>query len=229
MEDDVTTTLNELERKLKELERELESVGRSGETDAEGPPPAPADIDAAADPLPPIAPGAADPVAIPAPVAPWDAVAAWHGTAPPAPDGEPPAPSSLQRQLDELVAFRDHLVASTNALVDELSRVLDQLGTELAESEPEPDPADTVLGGHVTVAAGPFGDLATLTAFEQALQAVPGVERADVRTLDAGHALIEVDLREPVALGAELRRTVAVPFAVTAAGEGHLALMLNPQ
>ena len=81
MESDVTTTLSELERKLKELERELESVGRGGELDAE---PAQASWTAPADPDA----GAAGPP--PAGATPF--TAAWRGGGGEgASAGEPPA------------------------------------------------------------------------------------------------------------------------------------------
>jgi hypothetical protein len=80
VESDVTTTLSELERKLKELERELESVGRGGELDAE---PAQAGWTPPPDPPPAPAPGPPPPGATPF-------TAVWHGTG--ADAGPPPAP-----------------------------------------------------------------------------------------------------------------------------------------
>ncbi|HEV7752555.1 MAG TPA: hypothetical protein VGO71_13505 [Baekduia sp.] len=249
MESDVTSTLTELERKLKELERELESVGRGGELDtdpAQGgwSPPPPAAAPPQPDPGPP-PPGAtpftaawhgsggslaappppaspfngAPPVPVTPPPSPWSA--AGSAVAPPAPQG-PPEPG-LHRQLDELLAFRDRLVQATDDLVSELSRVL----TELGADAPPPDPADTVLTGHVVVDAAPFADLATLAAFEQALVRTPGVLEASVRALDTGRATIDVALAGPVPLGAALRTTAPVGFAVTGVGEGRLTLTLS--
>jgi hypothetical protein len=266
VESDVTTTLSELERKLKELERELESVGRGGELDADpaqagwtlppdpgapapaadpGPPPAGAtpftaawhgsgstNGPAAAPPPPPASPyNGAPPVAVTPPPPPWPAPAAVPAPAPAAPTATPaPAPSpfaaapasGLHHQLDELLAFRDRLVRTTDDLVAELSRVLTELGAEVA-----PDPAETVLSGAVTVDAAPFGDLATLAAFEQALARTPGVAEVYVRTLDAGRATIDVLLAGPVALAAALRPSAPVAFAVTDVREGRLTLTLS--
>jgi hypothetical protein len=91
MDSDVTSTLSELERKLKELERELASVGRGGEIDA---------VPAQAGWTPaPVEPPAPDPGPPPAGATPF--TAAWHGSgsgaaAPPPPvspfDGAPPVP-----------------------------------------------------------------------------------------------------------------------------------------
>ncbi len=260
MESDVTTTLSELERKLKELERELESVGRGGELDSDpaqsGWTPVPdapheqasvppggagpgsatpltaswhgtAGADA---PPPPPAFNGVPPVPVTPPAAPWPHAAPplAHAmppapTAPPAYAPPPPAPAAgLHRQLDELLAFRDRLVCTTDDLVSELSRVLTELGVGAA-----PDPADTLLSGDVTIDAAPFNDLATLAAFEQALQRVAGVAGVHVRTLDAGRATINVRLSGPVALAAALRATAPLPFAVTDVRDGRLTLAIN--
>jgi hypothetical protein len=253
MESDVTTTLSELERKLKELERELETVGRGGELDsdpAQGgwtPVPDPPQEHAVTPPPPGIATpltavwhGTADadvppppppfngvePVPVTPPAAPWPQAAAPQATPPPAyapPPPPPPAPAAgLHRQLDELLAFRDRLVRTTDDLVSELSRVLTELGVGAT-----PDPADTLLSGDVTVEAAPFGDLATLAAFEQALQRVPGVTGVYVRALDAGRAAIDVRLSGPVALAAALRATAPLPFTVTDVRDGRLTLAIG--
>jgi hypothetical protein len=258
VESDVNATLSELERKLKELERELESVGRSGELDADpaqggwtppaepdaGPDPAHAPPPAgaftaswhgsgpgAAPPSPPASPyNGAPPVRVAPPPAPWALHAQPPQAAAPPPPPAPPPPSApaappaggLHRQLDELLAFRDRLVRTTDDLVAELSRVLTELGVD------EFDPADTVLTGAVVVEAAPFGDLATLSAVEQALMRVPGVAGVHVRSLDAGRALIDVQLHGPVALGAALRATAPVALDVTDARDGRLTIALHP-
>jgi hypothetical protein len=257
VESDVTTTLSELERKLKELERELETVGRGGELDSDpaqggwtpfpDPPQEPASAGtgpgaarpftaswhgtAGADaPPPPPAFNGVPPVPVTPPAAPWPQAAPPAHTPPPAHTAPPayappppPAPAAgLHRQVDELLAFRDRLVRTTDDLVSELSRVLTELGVGVA-----PDPADTLLSGDVTVEAAPFGDLATLAAFEQALQRVPGVAGVYVRALDAGRATIDVRLSGPVALAAALRATAPLPFAVTDVRDGRLTLALG--
>lgn len=237
MESDVNATLSELERKLKELERELETVGRGGETDSEpaqagwdAPPEPPAGAftaswhgtsggASATPPPPPPAFNGAPPIPVTPPSTPWPP-AVGGATPPPAPPQPQPG---LHAQLDELLAFRDRLVATTDDLVAELSRVLTELGVD---APPPHDPADTVLSGPVVVEAGPFPDLSTLAQFEQALMRVPGVAGVHVRTLDAGRATTDVHLTGPVALGAALRATAPVAFAVTHAGDGRLVLAL---
>jgi hypothetical protein len=255
MESDVTTTLSELERKLKELERELETVGRGGELDSDpaqagwtpvpdpprehapAPPPSGSATPLTASwhgtagaqtPPPPPAFNGVAPVPVTPPAAPWPpaAMPSAH-TAPSAyaPLPPPPAPApaaNLHRQVDELLAFRDRLVRTTDDLVSELSRVLTELGVGAA-----PDPADTLLSGDVTIDAAPFNDLATLAAFEQALQRLAGVAGVYVRALDAGRATIDVRLSGPVALAAALRATAPLPFAVTDVRDGRLTLAIG--
>jgi hypothetical protein len=254
VESDVTTTLSELERKLKELERELESVGRGGELDADpaqagwtptpdpvqepapapGPPPAGATPFTAVwhgggTPGPPPAPPYehAEPVRVALPAAPWGAAAAAPPAAAPPPPASPaPAPPPPAAGLHQQL---DELLAFRDRLVqttDDLVSELSRVLTELGVGL-APDPADTPLSGDVVVEAAPFADLATLAAFEQALGRVPGVTNVYVRSLDAGRAAIDVRLAGPVALGSALRAVVPVPFTVTDVRDGRLTLALS--
>ena len=134
----------------------------------------------------------------------------------------PPAPG-LHQQLDELIAFRDRLVRTTDELVGELSRVLTELGVDA------PDPATTPLLGDVVLDAAPFADLTTLASLEQALRTIGGVAYAQVRTLDAGRAQLDVRLTAPIPLGAALRAVWPVPFRVTVAGDGQVQVHELPE
>jgi hypothetical protein len=222
MEPDVTSTLTELERKLKELERELEAVGRGGEPDT----------DPAQAGWTPPEPEAEQPP--PAPAGPSPFTAVWHGQAEPPPQQAPqvvewraygsPAPPQQQQELDDLVRFRERLVDAANSLVTELSRVLEELGA--APPAPAP-PAEPLLDGRIVVEAAPFGSIATLGAFEQALAQTPGVVEAQVRTLEGGRATIDVQLERPTALTGELARTTPVGFRVVHAGDGRLVLEVD--
>jgi len=246
MESDVAQTLTELERKLKELERELETVGR--EADAE-PDPEPAPGPSAQDvpAPPPAADGAPAAVPLDPPAQEWyGAGASWSGTGfavqpvpepepepashvvPPPPPGVTPTPApGLHHQLDELLAFRERLVESTNELVAELSRVLSDLGIEVAPPEP-PGPEALPFSGALVLEAGPFPDLATLAAFEQAVAQTPGVAEVAVRGLDRSTATFDVVLGETIPLGGALLAASPVPLTITAAEPGHLALALSP-
>jgi hypothetical protein len=181
-------------------------------------------------PPPPAWNGAPAAVPVAPPAAPWPSQpGAWQAAPPPDAPGGGPAPppaAGLHRQLDELLAFRERLVRSTNELVAELSRVLGELGADVGPVAP-PDPHDEVFSGRVTIEAGPFGDLATLAAFEQALAHTQGVAEVAVRALDAGRATIDVSLGEPVALGAALRLTAPVPFTIQLTGAGFLGLAIG--
>ncbi len=92
-----------------------------------------------------------------------------------------------------------------------------------------PDPETMALEGAITVDVGPFGDIAGLADFEQALKAVPGARDVYVRGFQGSYALIDLVLGEPVVLGDELRRTTGAPFTVTRAEAGGVAIALEPQ
>jgi hypothetical protein len=149
------------------------------------------------------------------PPPPPDQVVEWRTavTPPPAPSG-----SGLRAQLDELQRVRAQLVDVADRLVTELA---------LAVGELEGAAAEPMLEGRVVVEVGRFGDIASLGAFEQALQRTPGVRAVSVRTLEDGHARIDVDLERPTALVAELGATAPLPFEVSAVGDGRLVLALT--
>jgi hypothetical protein len=217
MQPDVSETLSELERKLKELEYELEAVGRGSEQ-----PPAPT--------TPSVWPGHPDPE----PWSPGPPVASWSGAE------TPPAPLPPASPLDEVLRLREQLLRTADELVAQVERIVRGAApaapayapapsayTAPAPPPPPPDPAATILAGRVTLDAGPFSDVATLGAFEQALQRTAGVLDVYVRALDAGRATIDVELSGPVALGTELRRTSPVAFQVLDVGQGRLELSID--
>ena len=75
--------------------------------------------------------------------------------------------------------------------------------------------------------AGPFPDIATLGAFEQALAGVKGVDEAVVRSFEGNRALVDVTIRAGVSL--ELTLPAQLPFAVevTPSAGGGLAVHLR--
>ena len=251
-DDDVATTLSDLERKLQDLEAELHGVTHDAAGDEGLPGAAP----------PALAPTAnLAPEAVAAPVAPPDTST---GASAPNEVGGPTG------QLAELVHFREQLERSAREFMIEYERVLDSLrattdaalkatsnlgarppspATPDAASPAPPDPATTaavagpwpparsaasagldttVLDGVIAVDAGPFSDIATLSGFEQALGSVPGVRDVYVRGFEGSRALIEVTLGQPVALGAELRRTARVAFTIAQADAGRLTVAIEP-
>lgn len=252
-EDDVATTLSELERKLQDLEDELHSVPRVASGD-EG--------------LPGLTPPG---VALPANLA-LEAVAAPVASS----DASTAASTStevggLPDQLSELVHFKEQLERSAREFLAEYERVLDSLraatDAALAAASPRDAPAHppashaaisaasldppaapdtavhpwppasstayagldtTVLDGAIAVDAGPFSDIATLSGFEQALGSVPGVRDVRVRAFESSRALIDVTLGQPIALGTELRRTARVAFTITQADASRLTVAVEP-
>jgi len=248
-DEDVATTLSELERKLKDLEDELHSVPRD-----EG-------LPGAAPPAPALTANAAQRT-VAAPVAP-----SQTGTVASAPSEG----GGLPGQIAELMHFREELERSAREFLGEYERVLAALRTAtdaalaatshrgaaslpppapvaVSAAPPDPPPAPdtvaehrptapsaayagldtTVLDGVIAVDAGPFSDIATLSGFEQALGSVPGVHDVHVRAFEGSRALIDVTLGQPVALGAELRRTARVAFTIAQADAGRLTVAIEP-
>ena len=121
--------------------------------------------------------------------------------------GRPQAPPPI----DDVVARRDPSAADD--------------GEAAAAEAPA---GDAVLDGAVTVDAGQFTDIATLTAFEHALVAVDGVRDVYVRGFEGGHAFLDVTLDRPTALGRELRQFTPVAFRVARAGPRHLTVVIDP-
>jgi hypothetical protein len=195
----VQATLSELERRLRELETELRAVG------APIPPPAP-------EPPPP-----------------------------------PPPPPALHDQLDELLRFRDQLADAATALVEDYSRVLEQIARAAGPGadgdpprEPEaapatfpvpppapPSPEGSLFSGHVVVDVGPFSEIASLAAFEQALTRVPHAEDVHVSSFEGHRARIDLRLSGEVALVFELRRVSDQGFDVRDSEPGALTLTIH--
>ena len=221
----VTAALSELERKLAELEREL-----GAEPAAAAPPPA-----AAPRPVPPPAPAPA-PATDPAPPAVADAAA------------PEPRVDELREEIADLVRIRNQLESAARELVAEYDRLVGRLqelqpaaATEAVDAPPvAPAPASAPPAGQPTAAgaaedartfqgalvvdAGPFTDITTLTAFEQALAGVPDAKEVHVRGFEASRALVNIRLVRPVALVAWLRERLPLSIAVREATVGRLVL-----
>lgn len=116
--------------------------------------------------------------------------------------------SELGRRIDELAALRDDLDRATQALRAEY---------RAAQSAPT----------EIVIDAGPFPDIATLGAFEQALGQVEGVEDAVVRSFEGNRATVDVGVRPGIDLQAAL--PVELPFSVdvTPSEGGGLTLTLR--
>jgi len=87
---------------------------------------------------------------------------------------------------------------------------------------------DTVFEGTVVIDAGPFADIATLGAFEQALARVPGAEDVYVSGFEGNRALVELRLAAPTAVVRALRATLPTAFTVAGADANRLTLDVRP-
>jgi hypothetical protein len=92
---------------------------------------------------------------------------------------------------------------------------------------PVPMPHDRIFQGVVRVDAGPFLDIGAVTAFQRALELVPGARAVDVTALDLDRAHLELELSDPVALGREIRAVFPFHFAIFEAGHGRLSINVD--
>jgi hypothetical protein len=87
---------------------------------------------------------------------------------------------------------------------------------------------DQTYLGAVTVDAGPFDDIGSLSAFEQALARVPGVRDVYVRGFQGQRAIVDVDFGAPTHLVRELAAVTTVPFVVNGADATGLVVTIQP-
>ena len=90
-------------------------------------------------------------------------------------------------------------------------------------------PHDAVsFEGPVVIDAGPFTDISGLSAFEQGLATLPGVQDVYVSGFEGNRALVEMRLGSPIALVAAMRSALPSPFTVTEAGQGRVRIDVHP-
>jgi hypothetical protein len=200
---DVSQTLDALERKLRELEGELGA-------------PAPA-------PAPPPAAGA--PVQAPPPAG-LDDLARQI-------DDLTRFRDQLQRIGRELEDEYARVLARLEARPEaarepEPEPAPEPVPVEPAPAEPAPEPAPTTAPGTITVDAGPFSDLDALGAFEQVLAGIAGVETVAVTGFEGRRAIVEARLGAPVALESELRDALPLPVVRAVSEPGRLVVDLAP-
>jgi hypothetical protein len=243
---DVTTTLAELERKLRELERELTSIGRrrvrpegDGAEGAPGPAPAAAGgerrepagsgrlVDEQMEPPPPqrqmTPPPEPPPVSADERPRPTEAQLA--------------ALAELRRFGERLERFATELTADYDAVLARVmaglsGRVLPEPPEPPSQDPPTPEPAPAVeteplFEGRIELGVGPFYDIGSLSAFEQRVASVPNVTEVSVRRFEASHAVVDLHLSAPVALLGELRRVLATDFGVRQVAPGRIALSFD--
>ena len=253
---DATTTLAELERKLRELERELTSIGRrrvrpdeSADTFAASAGNAGMDaqkghgragssvgrlVDERVEPTRAPLPTQPPPLPPPSPSRGQQVY-----PEPPASEAvdERPRPSAAQlATLAELRRFRERLERFATELTADydalLARVMAGLsGRPVPESAaPASDPPvsqEPLFEGRVELGVGPFYDIGSLSAFEQQVASVPNVSEVSVRRFEASHAVVDLRLSAPVALLSELRRVLETDFGVRQVAAGRIALSFD--
>jgi hypothetical protein len=75
--------------------------------------------------------------------------------------------------------------------------------------------------------AGPFGDIASLSIFEQALGHIPGTEDVYVRAFEGNRAHVDLTLGTPVSLVGQLRKMLPLAFTVAEASAERLVLNID--
>jgi hypothetical protein len=251
---DVTSTLAELEGKLRELEHELAAIGRRpmpvGDTPAltdERPETRRAQdasetasrmIDEVVERTPPssapLPPSAPLPVATPTPAfkaaaTPVPAFKATPGAAQASTTtpAHSPSPSELAG-LAELRLFRDRLERFSQELAEDYEQVLERvMGDFSAGPAPVPSLDDTLFEGPVELGVGPFYDIGSLSIFERQVAQVPHAQDVAVRRFEASHAVIDLSLSAPVALVHELRAHLDIGFSVREIAGARLMLTFD--
>ncbi|HEY8867317.1 MAG TPA: hypothetical protein VIM22_10305, partial [Solirubrobacteraceae bacterium] len=140
--------------------------------------------------------------------------------------------TELGRQVDGLQRLREELQRSMLALQQKYGRAVAP-----SPSPPPPPPAPTTavspsdghaFEGDVVINAGPFLDIGTLGAFEQALAQLPHTEDVHVRGFEGNRALIDLRLGGPIQLVDEMRRALPFSFGVAEVGNKLLTINVDP-
>jgi hypothetical protein len=115
----------------------------------------------------------------------------------PAPPEPAPPPEPVPDPIESVVEAAAARVGELGRRIDDLARLRDDLdgATQALRDEYRNRPAPAASPDEVVLEAGPFADIASVSAFEQALAQVPGVEDAIVRSVEGNRAIIDVRLR----------------------------------
>ena len=133
---------------------------------------------------------------------------------PAAPDA-PPAPAPAPAAVEDALA---HFDAALQRATRELSTAWDQaLAAARGAGEGGIVRGEVALEARVT--------LAGLCELHRALTAIPEVGEITLRAYAGGHAALDLDVRQPVALAGALR--ALLPIAVLDARPGRLAIALD--
>lgn len=244
---DVTSTLAELERKLRELEHELGSIGqRRSEPATSAAVPGPAAGGATAAPTSAVPAGRLVDEEVEYERIPAAAHARPAERAEPA---ERAAPSDAQLEsLADLRRFRDRLERFAKELTEDYDALLGRVMSSLSgrpvppeqpraglaaepasarAAEPPAPREETLFEGRVELGVGPFYDIASLSGFERQLAELPYVGEVSVRRFEASHAVVDLRLSAPVTLVSELRRLLGAEIGVREVGSGRILLTFD--
>ncbi len=149
---------------------------------------------------------------------------------PPISDQAPPAPAAgpvrapIGPAVDESALLAGHPAFAQPAQT--LAAPADEPAPAVAPVPvaPASPHEDASFEGAIVLDAGPFTDIAALSAFEQGLARVPAAEDVYVSGFEGNRALVELRLAQPVALVREMRAAVPAGFTVTDAAAGRLRL-----
>jgi hypothetical protein len=158
---------------------------------------------------------------------------------PAAPAAAPPAPvrAPIAPAVDESAFLPSHpdfpqpdQTLATPVVAPQSVAPMHQVPVAAVPPAPAPAPVaaspyeDTPFEGAIVIDAGPFTDIAALSAFEQGLAHVPGAEDVYVSGFEGNRAIVELRLAQPVALVREMRQAVPIHFTITDAAAGRLRL-----
>jgi hypothetical protein len=204
--EDVQSTLNELERKLRELQSEL-AAPEAVQTPAAEPPPPP--------PPPPPAAGAIE--------AQLEELLRFR-------DQLTEAATKLVEDYSRLLEQISRAAGEAPAPAAPPPPTPSAGHVTFPVPPPAaPSPESALHSGNVEIEAGPFTDIAELAAFEQAVRRVPNAEDVVVPTFDGGRAVVELRLAAEMPLVFELRRASDRAFDVEHSEPGRLVLAMHAE
>jgi hypothetical protein len=205
--EDVQSTLNELERKLRELQSELAAPEALQAPAAEPPPPPP--------PPPPPAAGAIE--------AQLEELLRFR-------DQLTEAATKLVEDYSRLLEQISRAAGEAPAPAAPPPPTPSAGHVTFPVPPPAaPSPESALHSGNVEIEAGPFADIAELAAFEQAVRRVPNAEDVVVPTFDGGRAVVELRLAAEMPLVFELRRASDRAFDVEHSEPGRLVLAMHAE
>ena len=236
----VSSSLAELESKLRELEGKLNLLATEPVPAAPAPPPVPHPPPGFGEPPPADGPQPrlVDEAGVPPGEEPAPAKAQESRLVDEALPDESraragrPSPGAQA----ELLGFGERLERLTRDLLEDYNQLLTRLagqdaGAQPVSGVPAREPAThelTEFDGHVELGVGPFfNDLQWLSDFQSHVARIPNVTKTSIRRVEAGHAVLDLELSAPVALLAELRAAVDDDFSVRQISQNRLAITLE--